>query len=298
MSDHVLGALAGLVAALCWAIGSLLFERIGKVGASAGAMNLGKTSASALVVFLVSVALRGRMLPEGVTPSELGMLAASAVVGLTIGDTAYFTSIRAIGATRGVLLLSTAPLFAVAIELPTRGVPPPRELAGVALTLAGIALVLARPGAVKEHASARGVLFGLLAGLCQAVGSLLSRGATQGAVDPLSATWMRLLVGAAALAAIGVASGSFATWLRELGRGRTFARVAGASFVGTVLGLFLSQVALAKASSAGVATTMLATSPLFALPIAHATGGDAITLRSVIGALLAVLGIALLTGNA
>jgi drug/metabolite transporter (DMT)-like permease len=298
LSDHVLGALSGLVAALCWAIGSLLFERIGKVGASAGAMNLGKTAASGLVLLLVSLAVRGRFLPPGVTGRELIMLAASAVVGLTIGDTAYFASLRAIGAARGVLLLSTAPLFAVLIELPIRGVPPPRELAGVLLTLAGITLVIARPGPVAGPSPWRGVLFGLLAGLCQAVGSLLSRTATQGVVDPLSASWMRLLVGALVLAGLGALSGQLVTWVRELGQGRTFVRVAGASFIGTVLGLFLSQVALARASSAGVATTMLATSPVFALPIAHFTGGERATPRAVSGVLLAVAGIALLTWNA
>ena len=277
----MIGELAGLAAAACWAGGSLLFERIG-ASTSAGAMNLGKTTSAFAVLLLASVMVRGGTASLDGTPLELGLLAGSAVVGITIGDTAFFGAVTRLGAPRAVLLLSTAPVFAVVIEsLRRASIPPPWELAGTALTLAGVALVLTRSPLPGTARSTTGVWLGILAALSQGAGSVMSRGAMGGRIDPLSASWGRLLVAGIALAVLGVASGRLASWVRELTRKGTLVRVGAASFLGVVCGLFLSQVALARASSAGVAATLLATVPIFALPLAHVTRSEAATPRAI-----------------
>jgi drug/metabolite transporter (DMT)-like permease len=73
------------------------------------------------------------------------------------------------------------------------------------------------------------------------------------------------------------------------------ALLAGGTVLGPVLGVWLSLVALAYARSTAVASTLLATSPLFVIPVARVVHGTPITLRAVLGAGVAIGGVALLT---
>ena len=65
-----------------------------------------------------------------------------------------------------------------------------------------------------------------------------------------------------------------------------------AIFLGTFLGLWLQQVSL-KWASTGVSQTLLATSPLFVLPLAAWTK-EQVSARAVVGAIVALGGVALL----
>jgi drug/metabolite transporter (DMT)-like permease len=294
----MVGELAGVTAALCWAIGSILFERLGRSGSSPWATNLAKCLFGAFVLLAARVILVGGALPVGASPVDLGLLGVSAVVGLTIGDTAFFGALGELGAPRAVLLLSTAPIFAVLIECGLRrALPPGRELIGVGLTLAGVGIVVGQKarGPDAGPVSPRGIALGLVAGVAQAVGSLLSRAATREGIDPLGASWFRLAIGSGALILVGLVAGQLPGWWRQLTAPGVLARTAAASSIGTVFGLFLSQVALARSSSAGVASTLLATSPIFALPLAHLLGTERGTWRSALGILVAFAGIARLT---
>ena len=65
--------------------------------------------------------------------------------------------------------------------------------------------------------------------------------------------------------------------------------VAIAAFFATYLGIWLQQIAL-KYTAAGIAQALLATSPLFVLPMA-AVMGDRISWRATIGATIALSGV-------
>ena len=110
----MIGELAALSASCCWAVGSHLFGRIGRSGeVPPGAMNLGKCLAALgffAVTALVTGAVGGHV--PAASPRAIGWLVASGFVGLALGDGAYFQAIVAIGVRRGLLLLSTAPVFA------------------------------------------------------------------------------------------------------------------------------------------------------------------------------------------
>jgi len=71
-----------------------------------------------------------------------------------------------------------------------------------------------------------------------------------------------------------------------------WATLAAATFIGTDLAMWLQQVSISLAP-AGIVQTLLSASPLFILPIA-ALQGQKITPRAVLGALLALGGVALL----
>jgi drug/metabolite transporter (DMT)-like permease len=65
-------------------------------------------------------------------------------------------------------------------------------------------------------------------------------------------------------------------------------------FIGTFIALWLQQISL-KYTAAGVAQTLFATSPLFVLPVV-AVMGEKVSLRAVLGALLAIAGVGMLFG--
>ncbi|WP_442854683.1 EamA family transporter [Fischerella sp. PCC 9605] len=65
-----------------------------------------------------------------------------------------------------------------------------------------------------------------------------------------------------------------------------------AAFCGTYLGIWLQQVAL-KLTTAGVASTLLQTSPVFIIPIAIWLG-EKVTWRAIAGVIMAIAGIGML----
>ena len=66
-----------------------------------------------------------------------------------------------------------------------------------------------------------------------------------------------------------------------------------ALLLGTVGGIWLMQVSAMHADKAGIAATLLTTSPLFVLPIV-AMIGEHLSKRAVLGALVTIAGVALL----
>jgi drug/metabolite transporter (DMT)-like permease len=289
----MLGEAAALGAAACWALGSVLFERVGKAQVSAGAINLAKCWLGAGVLLGATWAVRGRPWPSGVSERELGLLVGSAVLGLAVGDTAFFASLRRLGASRALLLLSMAPVFVALMEAGAGGRLPPRsDLAGMGLALGGLALVLWKPA--DGSFSWAGAGWGLVAALGQAGGSWLSREAMQGAMDPLSASWFRLLIGALGVALAGAVGGQLGGWRRELQAPGVLGGISQAALVGTVLGLFLMQVGLALSRSGGVASALTSLSPIFSLLLARWLSAEPVTRRALGGALLAVSGVLVL----
>jgi drug/metabolite transporter (DMT)-like permease len=290
------GELCAVAAAILWAIGSLLFGRLGREGVPPGAMNLGKLVFAGSLLAITALVLTGHVVPTDAPTSAIVLLVLSGIAGLTIGDTAYFGAIVAIGVPRAILLTLSAPVFAalggwlwLGEQLDVRA------LAGMALVFFGIILVVIRRDVEGAPSSTRGIVLGVIAALGQAAGSLLSRRAMQVGLDPLAAAVGRILTGGIGLYAIALLTRDAIPWTRALLTKRTWLRVGLASLVGTYCGIWLAQTALLRARSTGVATTLLATSPVFALPIAHVAGHEKLTLRAVSGVLITIAGIAVLS---
>ncbi|HIK41325.1 EamA family transporter, partial [Thermoleptolyngbya sp. M55_K2018_002] len=128
-------------------------------------------------------------------------------------------------------------------------------------------------------------------------GAVLSRAALSTTdISPLWGTLIRLVAGlAVVLLWLLVKPPQFRSVGKEMGQLRSprfLSIVAGTAFASTFLGIWLQQTAL-KFAPAGVAQSLLATSPLFVIPIAVALG-DRVSLRAVLGVLVAIAGIWLL----
>jgi drug/metabolite transporter (DMT)-like permease len=290
----LMGEVAALGTATCWSFTSLFF--------AAAARRIGSLRLNLLrlpiACVLLSVVLAATASPlAGITPLRLFYLASSAVIGLVLGDLAYFGGLRRLGPRLTSLLMSTAPIFATAFGLLLLAeLPSPRALLGIAVTLAGVAWVTAetRPALGQGRPHPGGVLLGLAGGACQGVGLVLAKLGMAGEVAPLAATWVRIGVATVVIWALSALAGRTPT---ALGLGHALRGawrfVFGGAFFGPFLGVWLSLVA-ARYTDVGIAATLMATSPILVIPLVMAAESYRPSLRAVAGTVAAVAGVALL----
>ncbi|MCB9646930.1 MAG: DMT family transporter [Deltaproteobacteria bacterium] len=290
-----MGELAALTAAFLWAVGSLLFARAGKRTAPV-VLNLVKTAGGMLMTALTVLALGDPLFPTHLGASELSWLAVSGVLGLTVGDSAFFVALNHLGARKAMLLWAIVPLATALLAWPILDeIPGPMAAVGGVVTLAGVAWVLnerAPDGAPATTGVGVGLAFGLLAVACQAVGSVTAKMAgTQ--LDAVGLTLVRLYFGTAGLLIQVAVQGRLRETQVLLRDGRALLLVLTATALGTWLGLWLSMVAL-KLTLAAIAATLTATSPIFVLPLSRIFLKERLSVTAVVGAAVAVAGVAIL----
>ncbi len=315
-SAETLGYAAATSAAMLWAVATLLYGRAGRVLPPMTLNAIKGVFATSLFAFTLWLIERpGHAELLALDRWRLWLLAASGILGIAIGDSFYFACVNAIGARRVALLsLLATPLVVIggAVVL-GESLSPPAWL-GAGLTVAGVAWVVAerdsgpvanRPMPPEKTTTpnklAIGVVFGLIAAACQAVGALMNRGALRDlpadSLDPLSTALWRL--GTATVVLLPVVALLRATAKRPRppkprASLNLWLIVITAALMGTYGGIWLQQVAFARAP-AGPVQTLLSTTPVWVLPLAALTG-ERVTLRAVGGAVIAVAGVALLVG--
>lgn len=288
------GEIAALGAAAAWAVSAVLYRRLG-AAIPPLALNLVKG--------LIAAPLLGVVLalwPEaaaGASLADVALLAVSGAIGIGLGDTAFFAALNRLGERRTILMAETlAPPLTAALAFGLLGeVLSPAAVLGIVVTLAGVAwVVVERSGeATIDHAAARrGVVCGLIAAVCQAVGAVMARSVLADSdVSPALSALVRIAAGVAVLLVwMPIAREPYLP--APLRRRSTWRSLAVATLLGTFLGIFFQQVSY-KHTSVGVAQTLIATSSLLVLPIV-ALRGEAISARAIAGAVVALAGVALL----
>ncbi len=290
------GAAAAILAALLWAIASSIFERAGKK-ISAIELNLIK-GILALVFIGISLLITGEAFDNINLKSAL-LLMTSGIIGVGIGDTAYFKSLDALGARKALMIGSVSPaLTAIIAMFFLDEILSPIAWIGVIVTIAGVTWVISEQTGNNNHHDKRhivqGILFGLVATLGQSIGAVLSRSVlSQTAVSPLQSNLLRLSAGVVFLTAwITISKIRVGGWMKLEKPRVTAGQLLSATFLGTFLGMWMQQIAF-KLSQVGIAQTLSSTSPLFILPISMLSG-EKISARAVLGALVAVAGILIL----
>ncbi len=293
------GKLAALGAAVAWAIGSVLFSRI---PAPARALNLFKNGFGALVL-LGFLALRAWQGGGVVLHPDAGAwfyLALSALVGLFVGDTFYFRSLQILGPRRSSVLSTLTPPFSVLIGWIVLAEALPASVwLGIAVLLAGVVTVLTERGGGREApgfypgAAWLGVLFGAGGSLCQAAGAALSKLGMPPGSDAIEASFVRLSAAALLGSATGAWRRELFPWCMHMIAAGWWRRLIPASLIGTCIGISLSLVAF-QYTQVAVATTLTSMTPIFALPVVWILLGQHISARAILGAAVAVGGVALL----
>jgi len=294
------GAAAALSGAILWAFSAILFEDI-SLKISAARINLYKGLIAVVLLTATSLVL-GETIPA-VTNREMIVLVISGVIGIALGDTAYFQAVQKIGARRALTLFTLAPPMAALIALVFLG----ERLdlmtwLGILLTAGGVMWVVTENTQGDEKVQIRegdlvpGILFGAFAALCQASGVVMTRSVlTNTALTTLQSTIVRLAPALVALLIIIRLSGNKTEKLSAIKENKRLLRlVFVSSFIGAYICLWLQQIAIENAP-AGIAQTLLSTSPVFILPM-MALRGEKVSPRAIAGAIVAIFGITLVFG--
>jgi len=191
------GEVAALTAAFLWALSTVIFGRLGK-SLSPLVLNLAK-GGIAIALILITLVLQQNLQPQ-LPSAAIFWLMLSGVIGIGLGDTAYFRSINYLGARRALLMECLAPPLTALIAL----VFLQEQLSaiawgGILLTVGGIAWVISErvPTADQKYVNLRaGILWSVLAQLGQASGAVMSRGVLANTdIDPLWSGLLRIAAG-------------------------------------------------------------------------------------------------------
>jgi drug/metabolite transporter (DMT)-like permease len=226
------------------------------------------------------------------------------VVGLGIGDFGLFAAYVTIGPRRSVLLQASSPIFACvgayvafgqAISL--------LSIIGIAVTLTGIFVVLIEREITFEEKLLTnprrrwGLLFGAISAMGQGFGLVLSRigmyAGVSTAINPLSAALMRMLWAGPFVWVCVIFAGRLPEAQKAAGNLDGIKYTAAGAVVGPFLGMTLSMVAVANAQ-VGVAQTLMSLMPVFIIPVIWIVYSEKTNLRGIIGAIVAVVGVAIL----
>jgi len=288
------GEIAAIGAAIAWAVATWIYSQFSH-RFSALQLNIVKGVIASAMMLMV-LPFEGAVEPS-IETQHLIILAVSGVVGIAIGDSAYFASLKRIGANKTLLLESLAPPLSGVLALLALGsVLSVQSWLGVVVTTLAVTFVIFQPSEANSEMSWSGVAFGLLASVCQASGVVISHYAlVAGDLPPLLGAFIRLTVGVlAVMVVINLFEANpykgIKQHLKELTSGALLWLI-GAIFVGTFLALWLQQMALKHANPA-IAQTLIATSPLFILMI-YLIKGQRVSAKSALGTLAAVGGISL-----
>jgi drug/metabolite transporter (DMT)-like permease len=292
-----LGELSALLTSFCWAMSAVGFNNATRELGSQVTNRLRVVLALAALV-VINAVLYGKPIPFDAGLERWGWLAISGVIGLALGDAFLFSAYRHVGPRLGLLLLSLAPVFGAFIAWAFFGETLSAiQILGIAITLGGISwVVLVRDenSTQNQRDWRKGVLFGILAALGQALGLVLSKQAMGDNFSPFAATLIRMIAAVATLWVLAVFQGQAAKTVKTVmanPKGLRWA-IFGA-FFGPVFGVSASLLAV-QHTAVGVASTIMALPPIIMLPISYFFYKEKLNWQSVLGTLVAIGGVALL----
>lgn len=290
---NYIGEISALSAAMAWAICAVITEKTTQ-RANSTDINFFVKTAGIIMISLILVLTGGRLIPSGVGVSAWLWLILSGVVGFAVGDNFLFAAYGLIGAKVTLMIFTLAPLITAILSWIFFGETlTPMVFTGMALVLSGLMLVVmeGNGGKVSLRFSGKGILAAVLASMGQAGGVILAKQGMVG-IDALTTTQIRLVGGVLGLLLFYLRGYEGSNWkvFKDI---RLSAITLFNAFLGTVVGVTLSMIAIAN-TLAAVASTLMAVTPVMVLPFSILFLKQKMDWREIIGALLSVAGIAVL----
>ncbi len=302
-----LGEIISIGVAFSWTATALLSEmgskRMGNV-----TLNFTRMAITLIFSAILFWVITGSPLPAHASTEAYLWMMLSGLVGYVIGDFCLFQCYIIIGSKFGQLFMTLAPITAAIMAWITLG----QELRATAIiamavTLTGIAITVLGRGDNHHSLSLKlplnGVLFAIGAAVCQGVGLVLSKigmnhyeasmtTACSPWILPFYANVFRCIAGIAGFAILLHFREGWQS-LRKNVTDRTSMTVATLTTIfGPFVGVGCSLLAV-QYTGAGIASTLMALTPIIIILPAWWLFKQPITVKSVIGALISVAGVSL-----
>ena len=309
-----LGEIISLGVAFSWTIAAMSCEvaskRLGIVVTNVWRMGL-----ALLLSLLMMWWFTGEAFPVHAHFESWVWLLLSGVVGYFFGDWCLFNSYISIGSRYGQLFMTLAPMFTAISAWAMMGqVMSLNSVIAMVVTMSGIAISVLSKGDGKHKVSLqlplKGVLFGIGAGLGQGLGYVLSLigqeyycADVQAAVSAeawkgmenymsFSANLIRCIAGLVCYGIWLILKGDGKRWVQSVHNKKGMWALLIAVFSGPFLGVSFSLMA-GHYTDAGIASTLMATSPIMILLPSYYLFHEKITLKGVVGAVISVIGVSL-----
>lgn len=296
----LVGELAALGTSLCFSLSSILFTLSGREVGSL-VVNRVRLLIAVLLVMLLHTLSFGLPLPIHAESQRWFWLGLSGFVGLALGDAFLFQAFIMIGPRLSMLMMALAPVLGAVLAWLFLGEQlTVVEILGIAITIAGIMLVVAerRGGSEVKPGDNRRYIIGLLCGLGgaggQAGGLVLSKIGLADGFPALSGNLIRLLVAMIVIWILTIANRQLISSYRTIRTNpRAMMLISGGALLGPVVGVWLSLVAVQN-TNVGVASTLSSLMPIFLIPISYFAFKERVTKQAIIGTLVAFVGMVVL----
>jgi len=291
-----LGELAALGTAILW---SFTYAQFTGAVCLIGAKKLNRLRLLIALALLVLThwIVFGSPLPRHVELSRWGWLTLSGVIGFAMSDAMLFRAMFHLGAHRTSLVMALIPLSSALMAWVALGEGLTWiQIIGALGTLAGVVIVVSARQTAETSKSRRvrlGVLFALGAVMAQSLRYMLSKQGMNGDFPALSANTMQILAATVAIWIPAMIRREVCASFVVPKKSRAWPLTMGGAVTGPFLGVSLSMVALSRAP-VGIASTLMALTPVFLLPFAYSIFKERITARGLLGTCLAVGGAAIL----
>ena len=294
----LIAELAALGAAFCWALsGLIIINPLRKIGALA--LNRARMFFVFLMLAAVSV-MTGAWRDFPVSTIQTLMI--SGLIGIFLGDTALFGSLKRLGPSRAAVVFALhAPMTVIMgwfllgehLEVFT--------LIGCGIVTTGVIIaILGRKNHEEPqnidstHGRLRyGILLGLLGAFGQSAGTIIARPVMAEGVDPVTATAIRVGIAALCLIFTGfIPNPLFRSKTTFTIKILVLIIVSGFLAMGVGMTLFMYGLSI---GDAGVVATLSATTPVLILPLLWINTGIRPPLMAWISAVVTLLGIVLIS---
>lgn len=308
MTNYI-GEIISLGVACSWTVAALSSE-VGSRRLGVFVMNVWRM----LLALLFSVCLMwltmGEPFPLYAGAEAWSWLLLSGVVGYFFGDWCLFNSYLTIGSRYGQLFMTLAPMFAALSAWVSIGQTlSAGSLIAMSVTIVGISIsVLGRGNHHKLSIQlpAKGVLYGIGAGMGQGVGLVLSKiGLDQYTADvpvavlpqvenylPFGANLIRCLAGLLCFTIWLLVRGEGSKMRTSIHNHKGMLAMLTAVISGPFVGVGFSLMAV-QYTAAGIASTIMATTPILILLPSYYLFHQKITWKGFIGACISVVGVSL-----
>jgi drug/metabolite transporter (DMT)-like permease len=302
------GEIISLVVAVSWTV-TALFAEVGSKRLGSLQMNVIRMVLSLLMLGTTLWWFTGSPVPLYADGKAWFWLSLSGFVGYLLGDYCLFNSYIWIGSRFGQLFMTLAPPTAALFGWMLLGETLAwNALLGMLVTLTGIGISVLNKGTSNKLSlklPLKGVLFGIGAGVGQGVGLVLSKvGMTHYEMSipageeivadlmPFASTFIRAVTGAVGFLIVMGMQKQFHTLVTCVRDGKGMNAAVWATITGPFIGVSLSLMAV-QYTEAGIASTLMALTPVFIIWPAHFFFGQKVTFKEVVGACISVIGVSL-----
>jgi len=288
-----LGELSALVTAACWTATSMAFESAGKKVGSLS-VNLIRLVMALVLLGIFTSITRGHFFPFEAGSHAWLWLSLSGLVGFVIGDLLLFQAFVVVGARVSMLIMSLTPPLTALFGLIILGERMTLiNIMGMMLTISGIALViLGRPVKGKRFSlnfPLAGLFLALGGAAGQALGLVLSK-LGMGDLNAFMSTQIRVIAGIVGFSLVFFVIRRWGNVWKAVRHKQAMGRISIGAFFGPFLGVSFSLLAV-KFTSTGIASTLMALTPVMIILPARYIFKEKITTKEVIGAFIAVAGV-------